>query len=451
MRPWKIVLSAAVAAICAAAAILRPDLSAVSSDSVVPLLLPRLPVLALASIAVYALAAVVASAGGLIAAAVDLRRCLDRGDAVGQAAATLDWIAAFDATALRGLVPRPVGALPKSAGRSTTILLSNRFDPQAARTEAAHVFYIWLARTHALGALAALAALGALGFAQQQGGAPFLPGKIPTGSAMLVLAGLLLLVLLARLAIDVTVDPLIEAMSRLPWEQVDAGRLRYAVELLETARIDAVTSGRSLAGIPNEVPERLAVAFEDGNRALAAVGERLSTAAEVLDAATRSSRDALDRILRETRSIARHGGDGSGAGTAALQAAIETLTAELRKGAVAGRGVGSLEEDRRALADAVERLSAAADAVGAAARSSSDTLSAALRETAPSARTATEPGAGAASIEALRAGVEALTAEVQQLTALFGAARGASPAADAAAGRAAADLRRELQQLLAEI
>ena len=132
-----------------------------------------------------------------------------------------------------------------------------------------------------------------------------------------------------------------------------------------------------------------------------------------------------------------------------MQAAVEALTAELRQDAAAGLRVGALEEDRRALAEAIERLSAAADAVGAAARSSSDALAAALSEIA--ARTATEPGAGAPSIEPLRAGVEALTAQVQQLTALFAAAREAPSAVDAAAGRAATDLGRELQKLLAEI
>jgi hypothetical protein len=445
MRPWKIVLLAVIAAIGVVAAIFRPDLSAVPTGGGVALLLPRLPALALTAVAVYALVAVLASAGGLIAAAVDQHRRLGRIDAVRQAAAALDWIAAFDATPLRALMPRPVGALPKSAGGSATILLSHRFDRREARAEAAHVFYIWLARTHAVAALAGLAAIAALGFAQQQGGAPFLPGTIATGSAVLVLAGLLILIVFAWCAIDVTVDPLIDAMSRLPWEGADAGRLRYAVELLETACIDAGTSGRSIDGLPNEVPERLAAALEDGNRALSVVAERLSTAAERLGAATRSASGALERILRETRSIARQGGE-NGAGVGALQAAVEALTAELRQGAAAGGGVDAFEEDRRALAEAAERLSAAADAVGAAAQSSNDALAAALRETA--ARTATEPvGSG----EALRAGVEALTAEVRQLTALFGAASKASSAVDPAPGRAAADLGRELQKLLAEI
>jgi len=441
-----IVLSAAIAAIGAGVAIVWPDLATVPANGgVVPLLLPRLPALALTSIAVYALVAVVATAGGLIAATVGLRRWLGRSETNGQTGA-LDWIAAFDATALRALMPRPVGALPNSPGRGATILLSNRFDPRLARAEAAHVTYIWLARTHALGALAGLAALAALGFAQQQGGALFLPGRIPTGSTVLVLVGLLMLVLLARFAFDVTLDPLIEALARLPWEQADAGRLRYAVELLESERIGA-TLGGSGAEIANEVPERFAIALENGNRALAVIGERLSNAAEMLGAATRSSSDALDRMLREIRSIAGRGGDPGGA---AMQAAVEALTAELRRDAAVGPGLGTVDEDRRALAEAVERLSEAADAVGAAARSASDAVAVALRETA--ARTAIGPDAGGAgSSEALLAGVAALTAQVQRLTALFDAAREAPPIADAAAGRAAANFGRELKKLLAEI
>jgi hypothetical protein len=453
MRPWKIVLSAVIGAICAVAAILWPDLSVVPTDGLVGLLLPRLPTLALTAGAVYALVAVLASAGGLIATAVDQRRRLGRIDAVRQAAATLDWIAAFDTTALRALMPRPVGALPKSSGGSATILLSHRFDRREARAEAARVFYIWLARTHAFAALAGLAALAALGFAQQQGDAPFLPGKIPTASTVLVLAGLLMLIVLARYAIDVALEPLIDAMSRLPWEQADAGRLRYAVELLETVGVEAGTGGRSIAELPNEVPERLAVALEEGNRVLSAIGERLSMAAERLGAATRSASDALDRMLRETRSIVRKGGDAGGAGVAALQGAVEALTAELREVAGPGRGGGALEEDRRALVEAAERLSAAADAVGAAARSSSDALAAALRET----RSIGADGGdgGGARVGTLQAAVEALTAELRQgaaagrsvgafeedRRALAGAAERLSTAADAvgAAARSSSD------------
>jgi hypothetical protein len=446
MRPWKIVLASAVVAICAAAAMLRPGLAIVRPDAVVPWLLPRLPALGLTLIAVYALIAIISSAGGLIAAALDLRRDLLRTDALSQAAAALDWIAAFDATPLRALVPRPVGALPKSGRHGTTILLDVRFDPREARAEAAHVYYLWLARTHSLGALVGLAAIAALGFAQGQGGLPFLADRIPIGPAVLVLFGLLLLVLLGRYAIDVTIDPLVDAMSRLPWEQVDAGRLRHAVDLLETARVDAVTSGRSLAGIPSELPERLVLALEDSGRALTLASERLSAAAETQGFATRSAVERLEATLRESVNSTRsweNSGDAGGAQIAALQASVEALTAALERGAAAASPAGGLDQDRYALVDAVERLSATAETQGTATRSAIEGLEAAMRELALSAGTASE--SSGAGIDELQAAIEALTGELRQFSALIGAARESSRAANPA------DVGRELRKLLEEI
>jgi hypothetical protein len=413
MRPWKIVLSSTIAAICAAAAMLRPGLTG-APDGITSFLLPRLPALVLTLIAVYALVAIVSTAGGLIAAALDLGRHLGRTNASSQAAAALDWIAAFDETPLHTLVPRPVGALPKSARHGTTILLDTRFDPREARAEAAHLYYLWLARTHSLGALVGLGAIVALGFAQGQGEAAFLAGGIPTGPAALVLVGLLLLGLLGRFAIDVTIAPIVDAVSRLPWEQVDAGRLRYAVDLLETARIDAVTSGRSVAGIPSELPERLTLALEDGGRALAAAGERLSIAAEKLGAVARS---AIGEVAAWGEIIGAAPDRGGAAPIAALQAAIEGLTAQLDRDAMAERVAGHIEEDWQALAAAIERLSAAAETQAVATRSAIEELAAVMRENLPSPPSG-EPiaGAVAAPIAALQAAIEGLTAQLDRDT-----------------------------------
>ncbi len=413
MRPWKIVLSSTIAAICAAAAMLRPGLTG-APDGITSFLLPRLPALVLTLIAVYALVAIVSTAGGLIAAALDLGRHLGRTNAASQAAAALDWIAAFDETPLHTLVPRPVGALPKSARHGTTILLDTQFDPREARAEAAHLYYLWLARTHSLGALVGLGAIVALGFAQGQGEAAFLAGGIPTGPAALVLVGLLLLVLLGRFAIDVTIAPIVDAVSRLPWEQVDAGRLRYAVDLLETARIDAVTSGRSVAGIPSELPERLTLALEDGGRALASAGERLSSAAEKLGAVARS---AIGEVAAWGEIIGAAPDRGGAAPIAALQAAIEGLTAQLDRDAMAERVAGHIEEDWQALAAAIERLSAAAETQAVATRSAIEGLAAVMRENLPSPPSG-EPiaGAVAAPIAALQAAIEGLTAQLDRDT-----------------------------------
>jgi hypothetical protein len=447
MRPWKIILSAAISAIIGAAAVLRFGLSPMPGE--VGPLLSRLPAAALMLIGVYALVGTVLTAGGLIATAVNLRRGLGRTDATSQAAAALEWIAAFDATALHALVPRPVGALPKSGRRGTTILLDARFDPRIARAEASRVYYLWLARTHALSALVGLAAIAALGFAQSQGGVSFLP-QIPTGSAALVLAGLVLLAPLGRFAIDVTIDPLIDAMSRLPWEQADAGQLRYALDLLGSARNDA-TSGRSVAGIPSEAPERFAAAIEDGGRVLAAAGERLSAVAETLGAATRSSSDAVKSVFRDAASIAESR-RAERAAFGALQAAVEALTAELQRDTAAERLAGILAEDRHAIADAVERIAASTDAIGVSTRASGEALQATLRESVLSLRNgAAADDAGATELRALQGAVEALTAELQQIAALFGAPRAASAPATSRGAAAAPDIGRELRKLLQEI
>jgi hypothetical protein len=206
--------------------------------------------------------------------------------------------------------------------------------------------------------------------------------------------------------------------------------------------------------------------------------------------------------LREGRPSIRNAEDPDAAGEAriaALQTSVEALVAELQRSAAAEPRGGVLEEDRRALADAVERLSAAAEMQGAATRSAIEGLEAALREGGPSIRSAedldaageaqtaalqtsiealvaelrrgaaAEPraagletalrelalstrtaiGSGGAGNDALQAAVEALTAELRQSSALIGAVWEASSAARRTANPA--DVGRELRQLLEEI
>jgi hypothetical protein len=446
MRPWKIVLSGVAAASGVALALLRAGLSGAPPDAIGPLLLPRLPALALVLIAVYALVAILLSAAALITPALRLRRELGRTDASSQAAAALDWIAGFDSTALRGLVPRLVGALPESRAQGATILLGSRFDRRVARAEVAHLYYVWLARSYCLAAFVGLAAVAALGFAQSQGGVPFLSGDIPAAAAVVVLVGLLLLAVLARCAIDVTIDPLIDAMSRLPWESIDTGRLRRAVDLLEKAGSGAVVGGR-VAEMP---PERVALALEEGNRALSAASDKLSAAAEAIGLMTRSAIDGILTTFRDGAPAPPE--DGGEARIVALQAAIEGLSAELRRNASAEPLAAILDRDRRALADAVERLSIAAEAIDGT-RSAMDGLDATLREMAASSRQGNRESGVAAAAEsaALQTAVKALTAELHHLAALVGAAADAS--ADGGPGRttATAEIGRELRRLLEDI
>src|SRR5262249_11738377 len=87
--------------------------------------------------------------------------------------------------------------------------------PSEARAEVARLCYIGAARTHFFSALIVLAAIVVLGAAQQQAPLLLLPGPIPTIPAGLVIAGLVLLAVLARIAVDVTIEPLIEAVGNL--------------------------------------------------------------------------------------------------------------------------------------------------------------------------------------------------------------------------------------------
>jgi hypothetical protein len=493
MRPWKIVLAGTVAAFLAAGVMLWLGLSGAGPDRAATPLLSRLPVVALILIAVYALVAIVSTLGGLVGAALDLRRALGRIKGITQAAAAVEWVAAFDDTALRPLAPRVM--LSNMAGRRTTILSNTPFDPGKARAEAAHLYYIWLARTQSLGALVGLGAIATLGSAQAHGAVAFLPGPVPAGPAAVVLVGLGLLILLGRCAIDVTTDPLIDAMSRLPWEQADVGQLRLVAELLEPVRLDGGASDRGIATAPHEILERLTLAFEDGSRALAETHGRLSAAADAIGTTTGSAMDVLaaaeDRLAgvlgRDRRDLADaaerlsatasaigattrstvealaaavHDGIASGRGqasvadetrTAALQASVDALTAELRRNLSAEGLAGALDRDRQALADAAERLAGAADTVGAASRSTIDALAAVMRDGMASLRTETTlpVAADETRIAALQTAIDALITELRQLTMLVVSAR-EMPAGAVSAG-AAPELALELRKLLEEI
>ncbi len=337
MRPWIIVLSSAVAAIAAAAVIARPELSAAAPSDIARNLLPHLPVLAVAMLAVYALGAVILTSGGLVAGVLRLRRELARAPSYAAAAALpLDWIAAFDATGLRWLAPLP-GRLARVGG---SLPAQCRVSPQEARVQTARLHYIGLARTHFFSALIGLAAIVSLGLAQSREPLPFLPGTVPTLPAVLILVGLLLLALLSRLAIDVTIEPLIEAVSRFPADPAEVGLLRRAVELLEAPRPAAAASAEGIPTATPEFPARLVDVLEEGQRALVDAIGRMSATTDALGATTRSSVEALEATLRRTTPRHQPGGEAGiaeAAGMTKLQTAVESLTAALeRVAALAG-------------------------------------------------------------------------------------------------------------------
>ena len=144
---------------------------------------------------------------------------------------------AFAASGLRRLTPLPAHLQPRPTRPDDTLVLQSRFQPEEARREITRLCYIWAARTHFFSASIALAALVALGAAQQHAPLPVVPGFIPAIPAGLILVGLILLAVLARLAIDVVIDPLIEMIAAFPAELVDVALLRRAVNCSRRPRI----------------------------------------------------------------------------------------------------------------------------------------------------------------------------------------------------------------------
>ena len=330
MRPWMIVLSSAIGAIVVTTALVGPDLLEASRSDFGSILSQRLSVLAVAALAVYALFAMLLTTGTLVANALFLRHRLGRTGGY-RTPAQRDRMAA-SSIGLQRLVPRLVAEPARRAGASETSLLQSRFEPGTARSEIARLHYIWLARTHFFSALIVLGALIGLGLTQDHGAVPLLLGAIPTIAASLILVGLILLAILGRIAIDVSIEPLIETISQQAVEHVEVGLLRRAVEALEAACTAAAISAKRPPSTL-QLPERLDVAIEEGQRALLDAVGHLSATTDALGAMVRSAVDALKAAIgtmaAELPPLADRSNEASG--FSELQGAVEALTAVLER------------------------------------------------------------------------------------------------------------------------
>ena len=331
MRPWMIVLASAIGAIVVGAAMVGPELLEARRFDFGSILLPRLSMLAVAALAVYALCAMLLATGTLIGDALAVRRRLGRIASYSRPTQR-DWTAAFGSTEWHRLVPSPVAEPARRAGASETILLQRRFSADAARGEIARLHYLWLARTHFFSALIVLTALVGLGLAQDHGSVPLMLGEIPSISAILMIVGLLLLAILGRIAIDVSTEPLIEMISQLAAEHLEIGLLRRLVEVL-----DAVCTATAVnVGTPAstfQLPKRLEVVIEEGQRSLLDAARHLSATTDALGATIGSSVDALKTAISTAAAqlppIADQGNEAFG--FSELQVAVEALTALLER------------------------------------------------------------------------------------------------------------------------
>jgi hypothetical protein len=324
MRAWMIVLSGAAGAIVVTAAIAVPELASAPRSEIGPILLAHSPVLATAALAVYALGAIVLTTASLLAGILRFRRDLARA-ADDRDLARREWSGAV-ADGFRQLAPRPSDTGSDGAG-----LFEARLNGNEVRSEIARLYYISLARCHFPSALIILAGLVALGVAQDHGSLPLHSAAIPTTSAALVMAGLVLLYILGRIAVDVTAEPLLETVSQMATERVETRLLRRAVELLELA-CNAPSGNGTPPAI--QLPERLVTALEQGQHVLADAVSRLSAETQALEAVMRSAIEALDTTMR--MAVARQPAADDDRAPAAiampeLQAAVEELTAVLRR------------------------------------------------------------------------------------------------------------------------
>jgi hypothetical protein len=328
MRPWTIALSSAIGTIVVLAALAVPEVINAPRSEIGTLLLRHFPALAVGALGVYGLGAMLLTTTTLVAGMLRLRQYLARA-APGRAPTRHDWIAALGGSGLRQPATRSARARAETIDDvvDPTPLTANE-----ARSEIARRLYISLARCHFLSVLIVLLGIVALGVAQDHGSLPFQSGTIPTVSAILIVAGLVLLAVLGRIAIDVTAEPLLETRAQLPAEFVQVELLRHVVALLETARRDPTSDDRTSE--PARLPERLVAAFEQGHRSLLDAVGRLSENSQALEAAMRTSVEVLETTINSAAALHRLGGDERSADALSfpeLQAAVEELTAVLRR------------------------------------------------------------------------------------------------------------------------
>ena len=331
MRPWIIVLISAICAVLAAAALVEPELRHSTSSDLWVVVRPHIPTLAVAAFGIYALCAMLLTTGTLVAETLFVRHRFE-GSSAYRMRTRRDWPVALSSIGLHRLASGLITETTQSAREGTTVSLTGRLHSSSARGEIGRLHYLWLARSHFFSAVIVLTALAGLGLAQDHGSVPSALGIIPTISAILILAGLILLAILGRIALDVSAEPLIEAISQVPAEPLEAVLLRRAAELTEATHAVEVTHD----GIPKptlQLPERVEAAIKEGHRALLdSVGHLVATT-DALGTTLRSSIDALNSTISTSitplQSIA--GRDRVAPGVSDLQRAVEALTAVLKR------------------------------------------------------------------------------------------------------------------------
>jgi hypothetical protein len=332
-------LSSAIGSIVLAAALAAAEVTNAPRAEIGTILIPYLPVLVVGALGVYGLGAMLLTTTNLVASLIWMRHHLGRA-VFGRMPDWRDWIAALGTNGFRRFATRSAQAGPETADDSVT--LPAPFTAYEARREIARRHYICLARTHFFSALIVLVGIVGLGVAQNHGALPFRTGVIPTVSAILIVTGLVLLAALARIAIDVTAEPLLETIAQLTIEPEEIGLLRRVASLLETGRDRSVADDGS-GELPARFPELLVAAFEQGHLPLLDAVGRLSENTQALESAMRAFVEASETTMRAAAAQERPVDDDKIAGAMSfpeLQAAVEELTAVLRRLSTASEDMG---------------------------------------------------------------------------------------------------------------
>jgi hypothetical protein len=318
-------LSSAIGAIVLATALAVAEVMNAPRSEIGTMLMPHLPALAVGALGVYGLGAMLLTTTNLVAGIVWMRRHLGRA-ALGQIPAWHDWIAALGTPGFRRLATHSAQA--GAEGADNGVVFPAPFTADGARREIARRHYICLARSHFFSVLIVLVGIVGLGIAQNYGALPFQTGAIPTVSAILIVAGLVLLAALGRIAIDVTAEPLLGNIAQLTLEPEEISLLRRVVSLLDAGRGGPVADD-SIDELPARFPERLAAALGEAHLPLLDAVSRLSQNTQALEAVLRATAEALETTMR---SVAAHDEKIAGAMSfPELQAAVEELTAVLRR------------------------------------------------------------------------------------------------------------------------
>jgi hypothetical protein len=330
MPTWIIVLLSAIGAIVLATALAVAEVVNAPHYDIGTTLMPHLPVLVVGALGVYGLGAMMLTTTNLVGSMIWVRHHLGRA-APGRTPAWQDWIAALGTNGFRRLAMRSAQA--RLEGADDSVVLPAPLTADEVRKEIARRNYICLARSHFLSVLIVLVGIVGLGVAQNHGALPFQTGVIPTVSAILIVAGLLLLAALGRIAIDVTAEPLLETIAQLTTEPEELGLLRRVVWCLEAGR-DRSAADDGTGELPARFPERLVAAFEEGHLPLLDAVSRLSEITQALEAAMRTSVEAFETAMRSVAEQQRPVNDDRIVGAMSvpeLQAAVEELTAVLRR------------------------------------------------------------------------------------------------------------------------